>query len=232
MPTSSSLARQLTVALCTTAALLLLGDLLVVWKLGAVASGELSPGAAAGWLAASAALACAVAAALGLRVVRSVTQGARQAAAAVQAAANGQFDAAAPAGHGRHDELGAVLDAVAALRGTLGRLREGQLHMARQHDAGWIDETIPADQLPGLYGQIAGDINALVASHIAVKMKVVEVVRPMPAATTRPAWTACRARRRRSPMPWIRCRPGCAAPPRPQWSMPASRPRWTCAPPT
>ena len=47
---------------------------------------------------------------------------------------------------------------------------------AKKHAEGWIDETIPADKFPGVYGKMAKGINVLVQSHIAVKMMVVEIV--------------------------------------------------------
>ncbi|MBK8338217.1 MAG: MCP four helix bundle domain-containing protein [Sterolibacteriaceae bacterium] len=49
--------------------------------------------------------------------------------------------------------------------------------MAEQHEKGLIDQTIPAENFPGVYGGMATSINVLVASHIAVKMKVVEIVK-------------------------------------------------------
>jgi len=48
---------------------------------------------------------------------------------------------------------------------------------AKQHEAGMLDHQIPAAQFPGVYGEMAKSINVLVQSHIAVKMKVVEVVK-------------------------------------------------------
>ncbi|MNO76730.1 Methyl-accepting chemotaxis protein II [compost metagenome] len=48
--------------------------------------------------------------------------------------------------------------------------------MTRQHEAGWIDEAIPAERFADRPARIARGINELVAAHIAVKMKVVEVV--------------------------------------------------------
>ncbi|WP_300736643.1 methyl-accepting chemotaxis protein [Trichlorobacter sp.] len=48
--------------------------------------------------------------------------------------------------------------------------------MSRQHDLGMIDEVMPVDQFQGAYARMAEGINILVKSHIAVKMRVVEVV--------------------------------------------------------
>ncbi len=52
-----------------------------------------------------------------------------------------------------------------------------QQTMYEQHEQGFIDHQIHADQFPGVYSRMASDINQLVASHIAVKMRVVEIVK-------------------------------------------------------
>jgi methyl-accepting chemotaxis protein len=46
----------------------------------------------------------------------------------------------------------------------------------KHHRDGLIDEIIPVQQFPGIYAEMAHNINELVAAHIAVKMRVVEVV--------------------------------------------------------
>jgi methyl-accepting chemotaxis protein len=48
--------------------------------------------------------------------------------------------------------------------------------MSKQHALGWIDDSMPAEQMRGAYAQAAELVNTLVGSHIAVKMKIVEVV--------------------------------------------------------
>lgn len=55
-------------------------------------------------------------------------------------------------------------------------LEAGLAEMSRQHEAGWIDRTIPDERLEGRAARIGKGINELVAAHIAVKMKVVSVV--------------------------------------------------------
>ncbi len=59
-----------------------------------------------------------------------------------------------------------------ALNGLLAAREE----MSRQHEAGFIDEGMPVEAFSGAYAQMARGINELVRSHIAVKMRVVEVV--------------------------------------------------------
>jgi len=48
--------------------------------------------------------------------------------------------------------------------------------MSKQHALGWIDDSIAAEKMHGAYATAAELVNNLVASHIAVKMKIVEVV--------------------------------------------------------
>ncbi len=62
------------------------------------------------------------------------------------------------------------------MQSALGRFQAAQTEMARQHDAGALDFRIALDDLPGSYRAMAQDINTLVHSHIAVKMRVVEVI--------------------------------------------------------
>ncbi len=52
-----------------------------------------------------------------------------------------------------------------------------QEELRSQHDKGMLDEVIAAEKFPGVYGSMAKGINTLVASHIAVKMRVVDVVK-------------------------------------------------------
>ncbi len=174
---TKSIGRKVATAIGATLALMLLGDLFVWWKLSAIAAGELTTGSAASLLAVFAALATGVAVWLGRSITVDLASGASQADAAVKALALGEIEAPVSGPHGRGDELGAVLDSVAHLRATLLKLRHGQRHMAAQHEAGAIDVVITADGLPGVYGAMAGDINTLVASHITVKMKIVEVIK-------------------------------------------------------
>jgi methyl-accepting chemotaxis protein len=49
--------------------------------------------------------------------------------------------------------------------------------MSSEHEAGWIGKKIDAASLSGGFASVATGINELVASHIAVKMKVVQVIK-------------------------------------------------------
>ncbi len=102
----------------------------------------------------------------------------------LQSFADGQLDTAvgeAPApGYERlYDSLRALQRQLREQRAELQQvesLEAGLAEMSRQHEAGWIDQTIPAERLEGRAARIAKGVNELVSAHIAVKMKVVSVV--------------------------------------------------------
>ncbi|PJC15847.1 MAG: hypothetical protein CO065_11565, partial [Comamonadaceae bacterium CG_4_9_14_0_8_um_filter_57_21] len=73
-------------------------------------------------------------------------------------------------------EVGQLMAPLAKMQATLKDFEAAQQEMTRQHDAGMLDFTLPVNQLEGAYRAMAQSINTLVQSHIAVKMKVVDVV--------------------------------------------------------
>ncbi|MDD5480986.1 MAG: hypothetical protein PHT20_14980, partial [Rhodoferax sp.] len=74
------------------------------------------------------------------------------------------------------DESAQVLTALRAMQSVLTQFQLAQADLAHQHEAGALDFKMSDQGLPGAYGQMAQSINTLVQTHIAVKMKVVEVV--------------------------------------------------------
>ena len=171
-----NIARKVATAIGIIVGIMLVGDLFVAWKLSAIAAGEMTTSSALAWLGVFALAATGAAIFLGRHVMRDLARGATDADGAVKALAEGRLDEAPAAAHGRGDELGRILDSVAALRSMLQGLRAAQLHMSEQHAAGWIDDVIPTDKLPGQFADMGRDINALAGAHIAVKMKIVEVI--------------------------------------------------------
>ncbi|RFQ32265.1 methyl-accepting chemotaxis protein, partial [Pseudomonas sp. ATCC 13867] len=88
-------------------------------------------------------------------------------------------EAPAPGYERLYDGLRSVQRTLREQRAELAQneaLEAGLAEMSHQHELGWIDEVIPADRLSGRPAHIAKGINELVASHIAVKMKVVATV--------------------------------------------------------
>ncbi|MFI3157690.1 MAG: methyl-accepting chemotaxis protein [Methylococcaceae bacterium] len=69
-----------------------------------------------------------------------------------------------------------LLYAIKTIQTSINAFVAAQNVMSQKHAEGWIWEEIDAAQFPGTYGKMAGDINALVRSHIDVKMQVVKVI--------------------------------------------------------
>jgi methyl-accepting chemotaxis protein len=72
-------------------------------------------------------------------------------------------------------EIGQLLSPLAKMQATLQAFEAAQNEMARQHEVGAIDYVMPVDQLEGAYRGMGESVNQLVRSHIAVKMKVVDL---------------------------------------------------------
>jgi len=69
------------------------------------------------------------------------------------------------------------LGALARIRDSLQALLSAHVEIARLHLVeGAIDQRIPTDRLPGVYGQVAEATNQHVQNHIDVKMQVVKVI--------------------------------------------------------
>jgi methyl-accepting chemotaxis protein len=71
------------------------------------------------------------------------------------------------------DEVAQVLKSLITVHTVLGRFQQAQNEMAAQHDAGAIDHAMPADSMPGKYGEMAQAVNSLAQSHIAVMLRLV-----------------------------------------------------------
>jgi methyl-accepting chemotaxis protein len=76
----------------------------------------------------------------------------------------------------QQNEIGALLRSMKTMQDAINNFVSAQSLMAHKHAEGWIFEKIDVNQFPGTYGKMAKEINELVASHVAVKMQVVEVV--------------------------------------------------------
>jgi len=94
--------------------------------------------------------------------------------ACLHAFSQGDFQHPLEAMPGSGNALG---ETVERLRSSILTLSEETRRMSREHEAGDIDVTIDAARFPGLYGDLATGINALVAQHIAVKKKAMACVK-------------------------------------------------------
>ncbi|WAC63828.1 methyl-accepting chemotaxis protein [Pseudoxanthomonas sp. SL93] len=77
----------------------------------------------------------------------------------------------------RKDEVGQLLSAMQRMQMQVVSVIGAQGEMARRHDEGQISYRIDDGDFPGEYGRMVRDTNALVAQHIGVKMRAVEVMR-------------------------------------------------------
>ncbi|WP_368566278.1 cache domain-containing protein, partial [Pseudoxanthomonas sp. UTMC 1351] len=76
----------------------------------------------------------------------------------------------------RRDEVGLLLGAMQRMQSQLRSVITAQGEMAKRHDAGEISYRMDDSTFPGDYGLMVRDTNALVASHIAVKIRLVEIM--------------------------------------------------------
>ncbi|MCK9395546.1 MAG: methyl-accepting chemotaxis protein [Methylobacter sp.] len=76
----------------------------------------------------------------------------------------------------RKDGSEGMLHSMKTMQDSINNFVLAQSVMAQKHAEGWIHEQIDATQLPGTYGEMAKELNELVASHVAVKMQVVDIV--------------------------------------------------------
>jgi methyl-accepting chemotaxis protein len=105
---------------------------------------------------------------------RSIVAPLRKAVSAANAIAAGDLSTRIEA-HGR-DEASELLASMKSMSEVVASLVSAESEMARQHTAGAIDYTIPTEQFPGAYREAVELINELVAAHLKVKFRVVEVI--------------------------------------------------------
>ncbi|MCC4616991.1 methyl-accepting chemotaxis protein [Xanthomonas campestris pv. asclepiadis] len=111
---------------------------------------------------------------LGLLITRSLTQPLSRATRAAESIAGGKLDNDVDTQF--NDESGRLLKAMSKMQLQLRNLLAAQTDMARRHDNGQISFRIDADAFPGEYGRMAHDTNMLVGSHIAVKMRLAQIM--------------------------------------------------------
>ncbi|NJB79101.1 methyl-accepting chemotaxis protein [Xanthomonas arboricola] len=112
--------------------------------------------------------------ALGWYTLSRLTRNVRRAAAVAANIAQGQLGEhiAAPS----RDETGQLLDNMRRMQEQLQRVLAAQSEMAQRHDAGQISYRMDAESFPGAYATMVRDTNALVGTHIAVKMKLAQIM--------------------------------------------------------
>lgn len=75
-----------------------------------------------------------------------------------------------------NDFVAVLLKSMQKIQHSLNSFVVAQENLAQKHIDGFISERIDTSKLAGIYGEIAARVNELVASHIAVKMHVIDVI--------------------------------------------------------
>ena len=125
-------------------------------------------------LAATVGLAILFAVVFGTYLVRGITKPLSKAVEVADNVANGNLEGDLHE-HSK-DETGHLIIAMAKMQMVLKDFRSAQREMVAKHEAGMLDYAIPTHNLPGAFGEIAEATNEMVQSHIAVKMKVIDII--------------------------------------------------------
>ncbi|WP_022971204.1 MCP four helix bundle domain-containing protein, partial [Xanthomonas maliensis] len=110
-----------------------------------------------------------LAAALAWLISRSLVRPLTEATRVAEAIARGHLDNRI--GPQPRDEPGQLLTSMRGMQDQLKAVSVAQQDMARRHDRGEISFRMDQAAFPGEYGTMVRDTNALVGSHIAVKMQ-------------------------------------------------------------
>ncbi|WP_334180482.1 methyl-accepting chemotaxis protein [Pseudoxanthomonas sp.] len=121
------------------------------------------------------ALVLALAGLLGWSITRSIVKPVGEAVRVANDVAAGKLDGKIYTS--RKDEVGQLLAAMQRMQRQVVSLIEALAEMTRRHDEGQISFRIDDSNFPGDYGRMVRDTNMLVAQHIGVKMRVVDVMR-------------------------------------------------------
>ncbi len=107
-------------------------------------------------------------------ITRSIVRPMAEVASVADAVARGQLDRQIVIDD--RSELGDLLGSMQRMQTQVKSVIAAQSEMAVRHDEGRISYRMDDSAFPGDYGRMVRDTNALVGSHIAVKMRLVEVM--------------------------------------------------------
>ncbi|WXF82018.1 methyl-accepting chemotaxis protein [Xanthomonas translucens pv. undulosa] len=109
-----------------------------------------------------------------LLLQRLVVKPLADAAEVSAAVADGRLDSRIQ--YRRNDELGRLFGSLQCMQEQLRAVLDAQKEMAQRHDAGQISYRMDEGAFPGDYGRMVHDSNALAASHIAVKLRLAQIM--------------------------------------------------------
>ncbi|MBN6101635.1 CHASE3 domain-containing protein [Xanthomonas sp. CFBP 8703] len=115
-----------------------------------------------------------VAVGMGLVIRRQLVKRMGQAISVADAIASGNLDNAIDTRS--RDETGRLLLSMNKMQTQLQAVLAAQTEMAQRHDAGQISYRMDAKAFPGQYGRMVHDSNELAGSHIAVKMRLAQIM--------------------------------------------------------
>ncbi|TQM12401.1 methyl-accepting chemotaxis protein-1 (serine sensor receptor) [Pseudoxanthomonas sp. 3HH-4] len=108
-------------------------------------------------------------------ITRSIVRPMADVASVADSVARGQLDRQIIIDD--RSELGDLLGSMQRMQTQVKSVIAAQSEMAARHDEGRISYRMDDSTFPGEYGRMVRDTNALVAQHIGVKMRAVEVMR-------------------------------------------------------
>ncbi|NYF19236.1 methyl-accepting chemotaxis protein [Xanthomonas sp. JAI131] len=120
------------------------------------------------------ALAIAAAASVGWMISRGIARQLDAARQLSQAIARGELDSAVRARS--NDEVGQLMGDMLDMRSRIREVIDAQNLMAQRHEQGTISYRMDATAFPGDYGHMVKATNDLVASHVAVKLRLVQII--------------------------------------------------------
>ncbi|WP_284700241.1 methyl-accepting chemotaxis protein [Leeia speluncae] len=119
-------------------------------------------------------IALAIGTLLAILITRSITKPLAKAVEVANAVSHGQLDVQVRASG--KDETATLLRSMQSMIATLQQFVAAQEEMKSQHDQGAISFRIDSRRFEGRFAAMANLVNELVAAHIAVKMRIVDVV--------------------------------------------------------
>ena len=120
------------------------------------------------------ALAVAIAAGIGWVIARGIARQLDTARQLSQAIARGELDSAVCTRS--NDEIGQLMGDMLGMRSRIRDVIDAQNQMALRHEQGAISYRMNESAFPGDYGHMVKASNDLVASHIAVKLRLVQII--------------------------------------------------------
>ncbi|MGO8854647.1 MAG: methyl-accepting chemotaxis protein, partial [Steroidobacteraceae bacterium] len=116
-----------------------------------------------------------MACALGYGMIAAIMRALSHAASIAESVSRGNL--AVNVDYSPNDEFGRLVDALRVMMQALKGFESAQLEIAKRHHAGEMSFNVPAGQFQGSYGKMAERVNALAQSHIAVQMKLANVMK-------------------------------------------------------